>query len=181
MRKSEVQFHRDGGRVSNPAINVKVYNLPMMNEKIVERFKCSTDDAERALQFAFESAQEMFWAGIESTAQSILGSHVRTFSEGRMGGWLTVHNMPPIEDWDAVLLGKWNKLVKLVESQIKELTTFDSMADDIEANRWVEPMSERFNFFRTTTGNDVCVAEINQAVAKYRAGLLAGDIKPERW
>lgn len=173
MKKSDVVFHSaDNWRTKNPAINVKVYNLPT-TEQIVERFKCSAKDADRALKFAFETAQQTFWGDIESEAQEIFGEHVRTFSEGRSSGWLTIHGLPEIEEWDATLLSKWNKFAKLVAENIAHLTSSETIIEDIEANRWTEPMSEKYNFYTTKTEKTVCIAEINQMVAQYRKDLLA--------
>jgi hypothetical protein len=168
----EIAHHSDDNwRTKNPAINVKVYNLPTI-EQVVERFKCDKNDAERALEFAWENAQESFWNGIEMTAQDIFGSRVKVYSEGRSSGWLTVHNLPPVEEWDGDLLAKWQEFDSLVKSEIAHLTSFETMAEDIESNRWTEPMSEKYNFFTTESGKDVCVAEINQKLAKYKEELL---------
>jgi hypothetical protein len=172
MKKSEIEFHSDNNwRSKNPAINVKVYKF-LSAEKVIEKFKCTREDAERALGFAFESAQERFWDDIEGTAKEIFGKEIQVFSEGRSGGWLTVHHLPQVEDWDAILVNKWSRFAKAVEEEIAHLTSEENVMDDIESNRWTEPMSERYNFCTTATDEIVCIAELNQKVAKYREELL---------
>lgn len=170
----KIEMHsNDNWRSKNPAINVKVYKLGASVEDVVERFKCTRDDAERALGFAFESQQEQFWGQIEELAQSIFGAGVRTFSEGRSSGWLVVQGLPEVESWNAVVLSKWRKLMRLVGEDIKHRVASDTLMADIESNRWAEPMSEKFNFY-DAKGTVVCLAEVNQMVDTYRKDLLAG-------
>lgn len=163
-----VQIH-DG----NPAINVKVYGMNGYVDRLVERFKCSYADAQRALEFAFEDQQEFFWKEIEELVQGILGPDVRTFSEGHSSGWLSVRGLPDIEEWDVALLSKWAELERLVATDIATRILFDTLADSIEVNEWAEPMSEKYNFVEIA-GKTVCVAKVNQMVAQYRADLLEG-------
>lgn len=164
----KVQVH-DG----NPAINVKVYGLMSgYLDRIVRQFKCSEEDAQRALDFAFEDQQQSFWDEIESVAQRIFGNNVRTFSEGRSGGWLSVRGLENVTDWKRGMLYKWERLEKLVAEDIAERTSYDSLAEAIEANRWAEPMSEKYNFLTLKNGKTITVAKVNQMVAQYREDLL---------
>ena len=58
--KEDVSLHRDGFGPGQPAINVKVHHYPN-TEQVVDRFGCSEATAERALEYAYMSAQEQFW------------------------------------------------------------------------------------------------------------------------
>ena len=133
MRKDEVQFHSDGYRDGHPAINVKVYSYPTPElarqvaeehgedperfaayvEREVERGYPSAYTA--AEEFAVEDAYEM----AQTEADEIFEEHtVKLYSEGRSGGWLVVHGLPEIEDWDAVLLAKWGKFNRYVRDYV---------------------------------------------------------------
>lgn len=172
MKKSDIEI-----RNGNPAVNVKVHNLMLgFADRIAADFKCTAADAERALGFAFEGEQESFWREIQTLAMERLGSTAETFSEGRSGGWLTVHGLEDVASWDGRQVKRWERFERAVKKDIAERLSYSNLREAIEANQWHLPMSEKYNFFTPTSGKPICIAEINQMVARYRADLLESGI-----
>jgi hypothetical protein len=162
MRKSDVETHADNwARGGNPAINIKLwreYRPELDSHDISEHFGCDLETAERAGEFWFESAQESFWNTIPDVVSEIFPG-CECYSEGRSGGWLVVHGLPEVESWDAVMLGKWSKLCRIVRDEIKYLCSREYMLEDIEDNQWAKPHAERFNFL-DRNGETVCIADL---------------------
>lgn len=163
--RDDVETHRVGyGGRSVPAINVKSYSFPRASQ-VQEEFKCSEEVAERALEFAFQSAQEQFWQDIQDTVRYVLGEEtVRVFSEGRSGGWLVVEGLPDVSEWNAIRLEKWRKLEKIIKAEIQYLESWEQVRDAIESNQWAEDGAEEYNFVDTPSGPK-CVAELNREIA----------------
>lgn len=159
--KQDVKFHSDGFRPSRPAINIKAHHTPMPSE-IAKRFGCSEPIAERAAEFAFNSACHSFFEGAEDYAREIFsGYSIEVYQEGRSGGWLVIHGLPDFESWDAVLLGKWHKLEKYCHDNIAYQTSLEAFAESIEANRWNEEGAEEYNFM--DRGNEsVCIVDVKR-------------------
>jgi hypothetical protein len=162
MKKSDIQTHRDGYRPSHPAINVKVRRFGMTVSQIAEHFKCAAQTAERALDFAFESAREQFWEQAKEFATEIFGHDVTVYSEGRSGGWLVLHGLPSIDSWDALMVNKYARLCTWCKSEIEYRISRDSLLEAIEANQWAKPGAEAYNFISTDKG-DFCIADLKQA------------------
>jgi hypothetical protein len=174
FRKDDIEtrweFMRGRGNTEVPAINVKVYSWAH-SSKIEEHFKCSEEVAERSLQFAFESAQEVFWENIQETAEQMLGASVKVYQSGRSGGWLVVDGLPEVESWDAILVSKWGAFEKAVKADINDRMQVANLIEDIEANRWAEEYAQRFNFLDTPESVK-CIADLRkvetQAVTQAR-------------
>ena len=162
MKKSEIQTHQDGYRPSNPAINVKVRQLGVTAEQIAEHFQCSEQTAQRALNFAFESAKEQFWEQAKEFAAEVFGRDVTVYTEGRSGGWLTLHGLPELETWDARMVGKYARLAAWCRTEIEYRVSRKCLIDDIDANGWSKPGAEQYNFITTAHG-DRCLADLKQA------------------
>lgn len=159
--KSDVQTHSDGYRPSNPAVNVKAYNFAHGGD-VAEHFGCSDKVAERALEFAWNVASRSFWEDLQELADHCLGKGYNVYSEGRSSGWVVVHNMPDIENWDAVLLGKWRSFEKACKDAVAYLSSWDQVRDDIGANRWAEENAEEYNFFEEADGSSICFADVSR-------------------
>lgn len=169
---TKVQMHSDNyDRGAHPAINVKVHNLGLTVPEIQTRFNCSEKDAERALEFAFDTQREEFWGEINSIAQDQFGSNVEAFSEGRSSGWLVIHGLPDVETWDAEMLAKWSAFENDVAANINDRLNPDSLLDLIHVNRWAEPRSERFNFI-TTKNKTLCIVDIERELAEKRQEIF---------
>jgi hypothetical protein len=153
MRKDDVETHHIGyGSDSVPAINVKVYHMGADNDDVAEYFKCDPETAERALGFAFESAQQVFWEMAGELAEEIWGKGHKVYSEGHSGGWLYVQGLEPLEHWNARDLAKWSKFKRLLLAEIEYRTKRETLFDDIAANEWAKPGAEMFNFVDTPQG-----------------------------
>ena len=169
MRKSDVETRYNYGQGHIPCINVKLYrgrdSTPEMDvDDIAEHFGCDRDTAERAAEYCDESAREQFWEEIPDTAKEIFPG-CEVYSDGRSGGWLVVHNLPDVESWNAVTLGKWAKLCRIVRDEIKYLCSREYITEQIAANEWAKPYAERFNFL-DRNGQTVCLADLKaQAIA----------------
>jgi hypothetical protein len=164
MRKADIETrsHNRGYPPFYPTINVKVYSLGLSVDALTTKYGCDDDTAEQALTFAFESQQQQFWEQAEELARDIFGSHVKVYSSGRSSGWLIVRNLPDLESWDAVEVGKWSKFARLIAADIKWRTSAETLADDIEANEWCKVGAERYNFVDTSNG-PTCIADLKAA------------------
>lgn len=172
MKKSDIETHSDGcGRRSHPALNVKVNKFGLYDYELAALKGCTERDAERALQFAFESAQQIFWEDAQRLAREVFGQHVKVYSEGRCGGWLVVHGLPELDSWDAVAVGKWSRLARLIAADIKWRCSRDNVLENIEANEWCKAGAELYNFVDKADGSHACIADL-KAEAK-AAGFAA--------
>jgi len=155
--KMDVDFHSDGYRPGNPAVNVKVHHLLCSTDDIMERFNCSEESAEKALEYAFESACDDFWNSLQELTDYILQMG-KVYQEGRSGGWAVVHDLPDFKSWDAVMLSKWRKFVNAVLDSVKYLTSKKHLLEVIDVNNWHLEGSEKYNFIATKSGESVCIA-----------------------
>jgi hypothetical protein len=162
MKKSEIETHSDGYRPSNPAINVKVRRMGITVAQVAEHFQCTQSIAQRAMDFAFESAQVQFWEQAKEFVADVFGSGVTVYSEGRSGGWLTLHGLPSIESWDALMVSKYARVANWCQTEIEYRGCRDNVIDDIDANQWAKPGAEQYNFITTAQG-DRCIADLKQA------------------
>lgn len=168
MKKSDIEFHSDGygSRNARPAVNVKVSRCGLDSDALVAQFNCTKQDAERALQYAFESAQSNFWEQAQERVSELFPHDKATvYTEGRSGGWLVVHGLPDVSTWDAPMVGKWAALVKWCREEIAYRTAKEQMLDDITANEWLKAGAELYNFRDTPRGVE-CVADIKAFNAK---------------
>lgn len=149
LSKNGVQLHSEGYGRGRPAINVKVYNLNWP----LEELGVSEGIAEQAGQLAFESAQVHFWnEDAPELASECLGD-VEVFSEGRSGGWLVVEGLDDPETWDAEQLANWDKFEAGIEDLIRDLTNWQDVKENIEANRWAEAGARLYNFYEFEDGH----------------------------
>lgn len=160
-RKSDVQTHPAGGTGGPyyPAVNVKCYDWPDTQD-IMERFNCSSEVAERAGRWAWESAQEQFWETEGEYAKERFGVGVTAYSAGRSSGWLIVDGLRDIEYWDALDLATWRGFESSIKKSVKAYAELDPILDAIEANRWAEETSERYNFVDKEDGTVACLADV---------------------
>ena len=158
MKKSQIQFHSDGfGRPAHPAVNVKCRHWPRASD-IASRLSCTEGQADKASQFAYESACENFWEQIQDTAEYYLGKSVKVYSEGRSSGWLVIHDLPDVDGWDALRVSAWDRFAKAVAADIAYRCQLDTVCESIEANQWHKDGAELYNF----VGDGVCIADMKQ-------------------
>jgi hypothetical protein len=169
-KKDDVDIHSEGfGRRGHPAVNVKVQKFPSLD--LEERFGCSEEQAEKAGQFAFEAACQRFWEEVDDIAREIFGKHVKVYSEGRSGGWAVVNGLDSIEEWDAVMLGKWHKFENTLKKEVEYLTSKDYVLQEIEANEWYKDGSEEYNFYEFKDGHSESIPDLKKKAAD--AGFAA--------
>jgi len=92
-------------------------------------------------------------------AEQFFGSHVKTWQEGRSGGWLVVDGLRPLKTWDAIDLMKWYRFQKAIKAAIKDLFEWENVKELVSANRWAEPGSQRYNFFQMKNGQIMCLCD----------------------
>jgi hypothetical protein len=160
--RGDVETHRIGyGDRRLPAVNVKARSFPSLSDVVV-RFKCSVEVADRALRWAFEMAQEVFWEDVkELVSEHFPGAEC--WSEGRQGGWLVVEGLGSIDEWDAIALGAWRRFEKDVKGMVADACNTEQRLTDIEANRWAEENAERYNFF-DRDGETICLADVERCL-----------------
>ena len=142
--KADVETHSDGyGRGSNPAINVKDYATSYSYVvAVMDRFGCSEATAERALEYSADMQRESFWDdwGSRHTLREYFPpsryGKLTVYSEGRSGGWLVVHGLPDIEDWDAIAVADWGRFARSVRADVDYRTSLEVAIEDIQANEW---------------------------------------------
>lgn len=171
MRQADVETHNESGPYSphRPAINVKMYHgsntSPPDTEDVMEKFSCSKEAAERALQFSIDANREAFWEQAVFDAEFIfssIGYKAKVYSAGRSGGWLVVEGLPDLEKWDAVMLGKWSMFTKNCRRAMEYLCSKESIFEGIESNRWAEEGAEKYNFYENEAGETLTISEMKK-------------------
>lgn len=132
-RKADVRMHSDGFGPRRPAVNVKVHaGLEAIDWDAVHWE--AGDDAmsegwlrehlsDDALQGWWDVACGLGFEQARQDAREIFGSHVNVYSEGRSGGWIVVDGIPDLEDWDAVMLGKWRRFERAARETADDIPT----------------------------------------------------------
>jgi hypothetical protein len=180
MRKSDVRFYSDGYG-AHPAVCVKVHhNLGCSTKDVMEKFGCSEEQAEKALQFAFDAECVQFWEhwqddsgdfenGLHGSPEYAYfpGHKVTVSCEGRSGGWLVVYGLPEFEEWDAVLLARWNRFQNAVLADVKYRTGAEALMSDIDCNEWWKEHSVLYNHHDAPKGEAVCIADVKADVIAY--------------
>lgn len=138
MKKDDVQTRFQGYDIDGvprrlPCLNVKVHNY--VTEQVVAAVRGELGlDAGYTLEWfdnyyedqgrdwVFEMACQDGWETAKYDAEEVFaGRRVEVFSEGRSGGWLVVDGLPPIESWDAIMLGKWAKFARYVKGVVDDI------------------------------------------------------------
>lgn len=111
--------------------------------------RAQDDDRQHAW---WEWACESGWEDAQSSAEDIFGKRAKVYSDGRSGGWLVVHGLPPVESWDAIMLGKWSRYAARAREAVKGLAysvAWNAYTHGFEPD--VEAMAESANV-DTTAG-----------------------------
>lgn len=182
MKKDDIDRHsNDGYGAMYPAVKVKVYDVLCTAEDIIAAHpECSEAQAQQALEFAWESECRCFWDywqdergevenGLSGDPQYAYfpGQHPRAYSVGRSSGWLIVQGLPPVEEWDAVMVSRWNKFQLAVLDDVKYRMSKEVLLEGIEANQWYKERSSQYNFTDTGNGKSVCLADVRADVNDY--------------
>jgi hypothetical protein len=167
LDKADVKTH-DG----RPAINVKVYtNFIPIVAQVAEHFKCDLAHAQKAVELALESETVQFWEfwqdktgyfenGLSGSSDDVYfpGHTVEACRSGRSGGWMEVDGLPPIYDWDDVMVGRWHNFAAAVLADMAHRLLPSTLIEDIDINKRHRDSSERFNTVTLATG-DRCIAD----------------------
>jgi hypothetical protein len=152
--KDDIEFH--GGK---PAVNVKVdtylrnVKLPIGLGGVVKdgRTTWTYTDPEFTAEWVGENLDEeaidfYFWEAcregfeqLQEVAEDIWYEDrgwysPKVWSEGRSGGWAVVDGLPDVENWDAVMLGKWRRFTKYARAVADGVP--EQMMTTIYINRW---------------------------------------------
>jgi hypothetical protein len=179
--KADIEVHSEHYSHAHPALNVKAYHFPHTTQ-VEDTFKCSEAVAEKALQFAWDSAQERFWEDVDDLAHEKLdkafGSSFKVYSEGRSGGWLTVHELPDVDTWDAIKVSAWDRFGRAVKAFVDDLCLWENVKGDIVANRWAEEGEQAYNFIELADGSSVCQVDLRADVNAYSKGKYGIEALP---
>ncbi len=162
MKKTDVARSYHQGSHGRPMLNVKHYGQFGQAQAVRDRFQCSEAVADKALEYAWDRARDLFWEHAKDDAVNIFGNHAKVYSEGRQGGWLVVNGLPDVEEWDAIQLGKWAQFARYMREDMAGLAELENILDAIEANRWAEEGAELYNFSSTPGGRPLCMADLNR-------------------
>ena len=163
-----------------PCINVKVRNYGPSTETIMERFKCTEELAQQALEWAFEGDCQQFWESFDTGMYNDLneyyfpGEGASVQQDGRSGGWLVVHGLKDVDDWNAIDVMRWAKFEKSIRGEIKGgCADHEHILEGMEHNRWCEPFAQQYNFFdlKDAPGKHACVADVERI--RHEAGNAA--------
>jgi hypothetical protein len=94
------------------------------------------------------------------------GEKVTVDCQGRSGGWLVVLGLPPVEEWDAVMVSRWNKFQNDVRNDVDYQMGKEAMLEAIEANEWWKDGASQYNYIDTDKGT-LCLADVRAEVEKF--------------
>lgn len=67
-----------------------------------------------------EAARDAFSDCEEYAADCFPDHSPRVDQGGRSGGWLEVAGLPPVDEWDAVMLGRWRRFERMVRAEVAD-------------------------------------------------------------
>ena len=132
MKKADIETRYMHGR-EYPTVNIKWYGDGWVrywrdacadhgiDPDAYDPEELMTDD-ERYLAWTWV-AEDQFRdaaADIRNLYQSEMGMRVDVWQDGRSGGWLIVDNLPDVETWDAIMVSRWARAVKIVRSYLED-------------------------------------------------------------
>lgn len=136
-KRDRVRLHADFGYCGHPAVNVKCYHFGPQVAQLAAELGCSKEQAEKALEIAWDSQREDFWSDhAPELVKHYFGESAKFYSEGRSSGWLVVHSLPDIEYWDGVLLNRWALFERAVQAEVKYQSSPEAVTEAIIANDW---------------------------------------------
>jgi hypothetical protein len=130
-----VDMHSEMGRTRNPAVNIKVgtfdlasllpLELGQVKEQGDDEFTTVTTEPGFTVEWIEahldEQARESWWQeacteGVQDArllAEELLGAR-QVYTEGRSGGWLTVQDLPEVEEWTPQQRAAWVEFARQV-------------------------------------------------------------------
>lgn len=135
MKRDDV-IQRGAWERARPALNIKHhYWLPELIKLWQNEGHEFSGDAEfwawcddlvshsnwEVAQPAEDFANEDGWEQADETANDVWPSpRVKVYSDGCSYGWLIVEGLSPVEEWDAIALGRWRKFAKQIRAILGE-------------------------------------------------------------
>jgi hypothetical protein len=121
MRKADIPTRYIRGEYL-PCVNVKVHGsvTPAIlaeaeresGEKGFAAWAQELLDANKWPDWTWEAAIEQGWNQLQTDAELIFDRAVKVESDGRSSGWAILRGLPPIEEWDAIMVGRFAKWAK---------------------------------------------------------------------
>lgn len=138
--RADVRQHSDNGYNPHPAVNIKA-DLYTFSDDLLRTAYADTvggSEADAAgflawwrakededgpgglygaygwLDTAGQWAAESGFEDAENDAIDIFPQSVKIYGEGRSGGWLVVHGLPDVDEWDAIALARWRRFERYV-------------------------------------------------------------------
>lgn len=166
--RDDVQTHYGSDR---PAVNVKVYGNLSDGFRDLAKY-ASADFGEIPEGFTEEWVRETFsddyldesfwmtcrfeWEMVEQDAEEIFGKGTTLEQDGRSGGWAVVTSLPPIEEWDAIMLGKWRRFEKYAQAIAADVPY--QMVSGLLMNEWEWRVAEEAESQRAANQDIATVA-----------------------
>jgi hypothetical protein len=160
--KDDIEFHSDGYRPGNPAVNVKVYDsirnvkLPIClggsrpanepNTPITWSYTEPSFTADWVEENLTDAEYDDYFSMVCSDGFEQLqdladelwqGYSPKVYAEGRSGGWAVVHNLPDTDSWDAAMFAKWRKFSRIAKATAEYVP--EQVMTTIYINRFEEP------------------------------------------
>lgn len=70
--------------------------------------------------WTYEAARDAFEDCADYAADCFPDHSPRVEQGGRSGGWLEVSGLPPVDEWDAVALGRWRRFERMVLAEVAD-------------------------------------------------------------
>jgi hypothetical protein len=160
--KKDIEFHSDGYRPGNPAVNVKVYdsirdvklpiclggsrpankpNAPITWSYTEPEFTADWIEeniSDEAYWDYFNMSCELGFEQLQDLADELWPDYSpKVYSEGRSGGWAVVHNLSDVDSWDAVMFAKWRRFAKIAR------LVADNIPEDVMTTIYINRFEEQ--------------------------------------
>lgn len=70
--------------------------------------------------WSYEAARDAFEDCEEWAREAFPDHSPRVEQGGRSGGWLELAGLPPVSEWDAVMLGRWRRFERMVRAEVED-------------------------------------------------------------
>jgi len=130
--KDDITCHRDRFGPRHPAINVKVRQWGYDAEQLMEDEPALDKvQAEAILQEVYTVHATGFWDDAQWKVEELWGRGLKVYQEGRSGGWLVVHGLPDVDEWDGKMLMKWRSLEVWAKAEVKHRCSIEAIKETI--------------------------------------------------
>lgn len=115
--------NHDAGKQGHKFIGGGLYHVHEFGDDLafwdwvqaMDRTTHAVDYPNGAFAIAEQLARDIAWEDAHDEAYEVWGSKaVQIYSSGRSGGWLVVHGLGDVEDWDAIELARWTRFQRSI-------------------------------------------------------------------